>query len=122
MAAPKTQSFPVQLRPPGTVGNTFTTVVRPPGTITAHLDSPEWLTTPGLTLEYRARTSTDGGATWSDAAGFTATSPTYMRDGVTPVEPGLVEEWSGAETRYQVQVTTTQAFSWGMTFTLTDAA
>lgn len=121
MALPHTQSFPVQLRQPGTVSNTFTVAPRPPSKITAKLNSPDWLTTPGLTLTYRARKSSDGGATWVEAGGLTAMSPTYMKDGVTQVEPGLVEDWSGVENRYQVQVTTSQPFNWGMTFTLADA-
>jgi hypothetical protein len=121
MATPQTQVFPVQLRTAGTVSHTFVVGTRPPGTVTAHLDSPDWLTTPGLTVDYRSRKSTDGGTTWIDAGGFTATSPTYAKDGVTQVEPGGIWDWSGTENRYQVQVTTTQDFSFGMTFTLTDA-
>lgn len=120
MAAPHTQTFPVQLRQPGTVQNTFTVPARPPGNITVKMNSPDWLTTPGLTLAYRARKSSDGGVTWVEAGGLTATSPTYMKDRVTQVEPGLIEEWSGVENRYQVQVTTTQAFNWGMTFSIAD--
>lgn len=120
MAAPATQSFPVQLRQPGTVSHTFTVATRPAGTVTAKLNSPDWLTTPGLTLDYRARKSADGGTTWVEAGGLSAVSPTFAKDGTTQVEPGLVEDWSGTENRYQVQVTTSQTFSWGMTFTLTD--
>lgn len=120
MASPVSQTFPTQLRTAGTVSHTFTTVTRPLGQVTAKLNSPDWLTTPGLTVDYRSRKSTDGGVTWIDAGAFTATSPTYARDGVTQVEPGGVWDWSGAENRYQVQVTTTQAFNWGMTFTLAD--
>jgi hypothetical protein len=120
MAAPATQTFPVQLRQPGSVSHTFTVVTRPPGTVTAKMNSPDWLTTPGLTIDYRSRKSVDGGVTWDDAGGFTATSPTFAKDGTTQVEPGGIWDWDGTHNRYQVQVTTTQAFNWGMTFTLTD--
>lgn len=121
MATPVSQTFPEQLRTPGTVTHTFTTVARPPGKVTVKVNSAEWLTTAGLSITYRARKSIDGGVTWIEAAGLTATSPTYAKNGVTQVEPGLIEDWAGDENRYQVQVTTTQSFSWGMTFTLADA-
>lgn len=121
MATPQTQTFPEQLRTAGTVTNTFTTATRLPGTVTAKLVSSQYLTQDGLTVTYRSRKSTDGGATWVEAGGFTATSPTFAKDGVTRTTPGGVWDWSGTENRYQVQVTTTQDFTWGMTFTLTDS-
>lgn len=127
MAAPHSQTFPVQMRQPGTVTNTFTVAPRPRSTLEVQVNSPDWLTTDGLTMEFRSRRSSDGGLTWAEAGippdqypGFRDVSPTYAKDGVTHTTPGGVWEWAGTEDRYQVQVRTTQAFRWGMTFTLTD--
>lgn len=88
------------------------------------INSTDWNTINGLSLGYTARVSTDGGATWTGWGGFTAVSPTFMKDNVTKVEPGGTWTWnptfSGGGT-IEITVTCPTAFNWGATVTFTDS-
>jgi hypothetical protein len=87
------------------------------------INSTDWNTINGLFIGYTARVSTNGGATWTPWGGFSAVSPTFMRDGVTKIPPGGIWDWSPAYAAggiLSLVVDCPTAFSWGATVTLTD--
>lgn len=123
MAATLTKTVPIQLRQPGTITQEFVVPARAPGTLELKVKSPDWLITNGLTFDFRARTSVDG-VTWPDvpnAGMLTDVSPTFLKDGTRTDGPGGRWNWDGAAVTLQVEVRTTQAFTWGLQLSLADA-
>lgn len=104
----------------GTTIQQYVTLPRPSGRVSSKFVSSDWNTTNGLTVVYRARKSLDGGLTWVTHGGFTATSPTFLRDGVTKVEPGGIWEWDGQPSVFEVTVTVTIPFVFGVTTSFMD--
>jgi hypothetical protein len=87
------------------------------------INSTDWNAINGLFIGYTARVSIDGGNTWTPWGGLTASSPTFMKDGVTKVPPGGIWEWSSAFNAggtLSLVVDCPTAFAWGATITLTD--
>ena len=88
------------------------------------MNSTAWNTLPGLTLDYSARVSIDGGVTWTSWGGLTAVSPTFMKDGVTKIEPGGKWTWPTTFNGggiLETNVLCLTAFNWGATITFHDA-
>lgn len=88
------------------------------------VNSTDWNTIDGLFFGYTARVSIDGGVSWTDWGGLTAVSPTFMKDGVTKVEPGGLWLWDAAFAGGGIIEVTTNCptpFNWGLTVTLHDA-
>lgn len=87
------------------------------------INSANWNSINGLTIGYSARVTTNGGITWTDWGGFTAVSPTFMKDGVTKTEPGGIWSWDPAFAgggTLEISTICPTAFNWGATVTLLD--
>ena len=87
------------------------------------MNSIAWNTIDGLTLDYKARVSLDGGVTWTSWGGLTAVSPTFMRDRITKIEPGGIWQWVPAFNGggiIEVNVLCLTPFNWGATITFHD--
>lgn len=88
------------------------------------MNSADWNAIDGLFFGYTAQVSIDAGASWREWGGLTAVSPTFMKDGVTKIEPGGIWSWddefnAGGIIRLTISVPT--AFAWGATVTFHDA-
>lgn len=87
------------------------------------INSTVWNVVDGLFLGYSARVSIDAGVTWVAWGGFTAVSPTFMKDGVTKVEPGGIWDWDptfAVGGLIELTVDVPVAFLWGATASLFD--
>lgn len=106
----------------GTKVQQYVTLPRPSGRVSSKFVSSDWNTIDGLSIIYFARKSLDGGLTWMPHGGFTAISPTFLRDGVTKVEPGGVWDWDGQASLFEVTVKVTIPFVFGVTTSFMDPA
>lgn len=113
--------LPTLLRTATTIQQ-YVTLPRPSGRVSSKFVSSDWNTIDGLSIVYLARKSLDGGVTWVSHGAFTAISPTFLKDGVTKVEPSGAWEWDGQASLFEVTVKVTIPFVFGVTTSFMDPA